>query len=154
MFIVLKVWSPDYVELAEAALTLVFFILLVILAFAADKYNEIKKKKLAEQNNEMPNREGVTKEEFYRIVGIKEDPNRKSMKQKQPNNESNKNMINNNVETEPLEGSQITSSKKDIEDQNEGVELEERGSKSKVSMRDTKNIETKKVSHIFFRSFN
>lgn len=45
MFIVLAISSPDYVEMWEAILTLVFFVILVLLAFAADKYNEKKIKK-------------------------------------------------------------------------------------------------------------
>ena len=37
MYICLEVWSPEVVGLAEAWLTLFFFFLLVVTAFAADK---------------------------------------------------------------------------------------------------------------------
>mmetsp|Transcript_23509 Transcript_23509/g.16688 ORF Transcript_23509/g.16688 Transcript_23509/m.16688 type:complete len:198 (+) Transcript_23509:272-865(+) len=45
MFIVLSVNSPDYVELWEAIVTLVAFVVLVLLAYAADLYNAKKVKK-------------------------------------------------------------------------------------------------------------
>lgn len=43
LFIVLSVWTPDQVTMVEAILTFGFFFLLIILAYAADKYNERKK---------------------------------------------------------------------------------------------------------------
>jgi solute carrier family 8 (sodium/calcium exchanger) len=46
MFLCLSVNTPEEVTLTEAWLTFVFFIILVIVAFAADKYNESKMKKI------------------------------------------------------------------------------------------------------------
>ena len=46
MLIVLEVWTPQHVTIPEAVLTLIFFVLLIVLAFAADKYNEKKLKRL------------------------------------------------------------------------------------------------------------
>jgi len=40
LLIVLKFWTPDYVSLTEAVLTLVFFFVLVIIAFVFDKIHE------------------------------------------------------------------------------------------------------------------
>jgi solute carrier family 8 (sodium/calcium exchanger) len=40
LYICLDVNSPNVVEVSEAWLTLIFFFVLVILAFAADKFNE------------------------------------------------------------------------------------------------------------------
>ena len=40
LYLVLMVISPDVVELWEAILTLVFFLILIITAYAADKINE------------------------------------------------------------------------------------------------------------------
>lgn len=44
LLIVLKFWTPDHVSLEEAILTVVFFILLLIAAYFADKHNEKKMK--------------------------------------------------------------------------------------------------------------
>ena len=105
MFIVLKIWTPNVVKIEEAILTLIFFILLVVLAFAADRYNSIKKKKLAKENNESPEKDGITRDEFYRIVGVKNSKNKDNKnKQKEIKNEK-----------EILEESQITTSQKDVE---------------------------------------
>jgi solute carrier family 8 (sodium/calcium exchanger) len=137
MFIVLKVWSPDVVEIAEAILTLVFFILLVVLAFAADKYNEIKKKKLAKENNQMAEKEGLTRDEFYRIVGVRNS-------QAQPTSKRNQQLRP--IKEDPLESSQITQSQKDVEGENLNKE-EFKGSQKKIkSVRDTiREGETRKV---------
>jgi len=45
LLIVLKFWTPDHVSLTEAILTLIFFFLLIMVAFAADKLNERANKK-------------------------------------------------------------------------------------------------------------
>ena len=74
LFIVLSVWSKDEIELAEAILTLVFFILLVILAFSADRYNAYKKKKMAKEIDQklgVGKRKTISQDDFYRIIGIK-----------------------------------------------------------------------------------
>lgn len=42
MLIVLEYWTEGYVTYIEAALTLFFFVVLLVSAFAADKYNERK----------------------------------------------------------------------------------------------------------------
>lgn len=42
MLIVLKYWTPGFVSLSEAVLTLIFFFLLLFLAFTADKINELR----------------------------------------------------------------------------------------------------------------
>ena len=72
MIIVLKVWSPNEVEIAEAVLTLLFFVILIVLAFMADKWNELKKKKLAAKNKELGIK-GIEPEEFYHIVQVQKD---------------------------------------------------------------------------------
>jgi solute carrier family 8 (sodium/calcium exchanger) len=75
LYIVLAVWSKDYIELVEAILTLVFFVLLVILAFSADKYNAYKKKKMEkelEQKLGATKRKTISQDDFYRIIGIKQ----------------------------------------------------------------------------------
>lgn len=46
LLIVLVIWTPDHVSLAEAILTIAFFILLLVLAFAADKYKAAQARKL------------------------------------------------------------------------------------------------------------
>lgn len=46
MYLCLSVNTPDEVTLLEAWLTFIFFIILVIVAFGADKYNESKMKKI------------------------------------------------------------------------------------------------------------
>ena len=38
LFICLSVWTPDEITLVEAVLTFGFFFVLIVLAFAADKY--------------------------------------------------------------------------------------------------------------------
>lgn len=53
LLIVLKFWTPDYVSLTEAVLTLIFFFLLVIIAFTADKFNEYKVKKNEDKRTTM-----------------------------------------------------------------------------------------------------
>ena len=40
LLIVLAVWTPDRITLTEAWLTFGFFVALVVIAFAADKYNQ------------------------------------------------------------------------------------------------------------------
>ena len=142
MFIVLKIWSEDKVELVEALLTLGFFVLLVILAFCADKYNEAKKKKLALDNNKMAERDGLTRDEFYRIVGVR-NSQVKASKPKQNNLKTSKKEI--------LESSQITASKKDIEGEHlNREEIKDTNSNKRFkSMRDTiKEGETRKVGSI------
>lgn len=55
MLIVLKSWTPDFVSITEAILTLIFFVTLIVLAYAADKYTE-KKVKEAESKSETAER--------------------------------------------------------------------------------------------------
>lgn len=137
MFIVLKVWSPDVVEIGEAILTLIFFILLVVLAFAADKYNSIKKKKLNEQNNQMAQKEGVTRDEFYRIVGVRNSHNKTKIPKKSENIKLN-------------DDTQISNQDKDIEGERlHNEDFQDEITKHKKSVRDTKiEGETRKVSNI------
>ena len=45
LYICLQVTTPGYVTSSEAWLTLSFFFILLVLAFGADKYNQIKKSK-------------------------------------------------------------------------------------------------------------
>lgn len=40
LLIVLKFWTPNYVSLTEAVLTMIFFFLLIMIAFSADKINQ------------------------------------------------------------------------------------------------------------------
>lgn len=110
MFIVLVVWTPDEIEIIEAVFTLAFFILLVILAFIADRYNAYKKKKLEKQQNATPSsnrRMTVNKDDFYRIVQVRnKDPNYKGEdSEKEPLTQkmsSNKDITNPNLEqTQP-----------------------------------------------------
>jgi len=42
MLIVLKYWTPDHVTMIEALLTLLFFFLLIIIAYAFDKLNQFR----------------------------------------------------------------------------------------------------------------
>lgn len=143
MFIVLKLWSPDEVEIAEAILTLVFFILLVVLAFSADKYNEHKKKKLEKDGTKEIQKEGVTREEFYRIVGVREGESKSvKTKKKKPSLKEIK------KEGRNIEHSQITASKKDVEGEELNLEdIQEGLSKKQKSYRDTVlDGETRKVS--------
>ena len=73
LYITLAVWSPDEIELAEAILTLIFFLLLVILAFSADKYNSYKKKKMEKEvMGEAMKRKTLSQDDFYRIIGIQQ----------------------------------------------------------------------------------
>ena len=55
MYIVLKVWSPDYVTIPESILTLIFLGLLIAFAYCADKWNQGKKNlnKTAEELEEL-----------------------------------------------------------------------------------------------------
>lgn len=77
LFIVLKVWTPDQVTIAEAVLTILFFIILIILAFMADRFNAYKKKKQdktnAKANLPIARRKTLSKDEYYRIIGIQQD---------------------------------------------------------------------------------
>ena len=82
LFIVLKVWSKDEIEIVEAVLTLLFFIILIVLAFVADKYNAYKKKKAAKKRaleagesieDDRKRRATVNKDDYYRIVGLQKD---------------------------------------------------------------------------------
>lgn len=147
MFIVLKLWSPDEVEIAEAVLTLVFFILLVVLAFMADKYNDYKKKKLEREQNKDAQKEGVTREEFYRIVGVR-DSESKPLK-KNPNSNSLKPI---KEEGNYIENSQITASKKDVEGEELNLEdIRDGSSKQQKSFRNTiLEGETRKVRETQF----
>lgn len=70
MLIVLVVWSPNEVELVEAILTLVFFVVLILLAFGADKYNSIKKRRLEEKNLIKKTDNKVANDAFYRILEV------------------------------------------------------------------------------------
>lgn len=42
LYICLAVWSPEEITIEESVITLVFFCLLIITAFGADKYNSRK----------------------------------------------------------------------------------------------------------------
>ena len=78
LFIVLSVWSKDVIELPEAILTIVFFILLVLLAFGADKYNSYKKKKMEKEVlGTQKARKSMAKDDFYRIIGIQQKNQKK-----------------------------------------------------------------------------
>ena len=102
LYITLAVWSPDEIELAEAILTLLFFLLLVILAFSADKYNSYKKKKMEKEllGKELK-RKTLSQDDFYRIIGVQE----KNIK-KDPRTQNN------------TEYKSLKSGEKDMENQN------------------------------------
>ena len=107
LYITLAVWSPDEIELAEAILTLVFFLLLVVLAFSADKYNAYKKNKLEKELlGKVSKRKTLSKDDFYRIIGIQQ----KNMKQDP--------RIRNNSEYKSLK-----SGEKDMENQGSNPEF-------------------------------
>ena len=74
LYICLAVWSPDYIELAEAIMTILFFVILVILAFAMDKYNSYKRKKIEESKtaSDAQKRKTLSKDDFYRIIGMRQ----------------------------------------------------------------------------------
>ena len=75
LLIVLSVWSPHEVEIAEAVVTLVFFILLIVLAFSADRYNAYKKKKFMLENPEKATEiELEANNQFKKILDVKKEP--------------------------------------------------------------------------------
>ncbi len=39
LYVVLQLWTPGFVTLSEAIITLLFFVLLIIIAFTADRFN-------------------------------------------------------------------------------------------------------------------
>jgi len=39
LYICLVVWTPEFITMAEALLTLSYFVILIILAYGADKFN-------------------------------------------------------------------------------------------------------------------
>lgn len=45
MYICLSLWTPNIITIEEGAMTLVFFVLLIVTAFGADRYNAYKLKK-------------------------------------------------------------------------------------------------------------
>jgi hypothetical protein len=49
VFIVLKIWTPDYVSLTEAVLTLIFFFITVILAFTGEMIHEIRMRRIEDK---------------------------------------------------------------------------------------------------------
>jgi len=51
LYVCLSAWTPDEITLPEAVLTFGFFLVLVALAYAADRYNEYKKKKRQSQED-------------------------------------------------------------------------------------------------------
>ena len=53
LFLVLQVISKDYLQMWEAFLTLFFFVFLVVIAFCADKYNQIKKGKESTESEKL-----------------------------------------------------------------------------------------------------
>jgi solute carrier family 8 (sodium/calcium exchanger) len=55
LFLCLSVFEPDYIDLSEASLTLAYFLILIILAYIADKINE-KKLKAKENEDEKKDR--------------------------------------------------------------------------------------------------
>ena len=55
LFICLDINSKDEITMTEAVLTLAYFFILLILAFAADKYNQNKKAKIVVENTERDN---------------------------------------------------------------------------------------------------
>lgn len=101
LFIVLKVWSPDKIEIVEAVLTLLFFVILIVLAFVADKYNAYKKKKAAAKKlrlGEEPlptnKRATISKDDYYRIVGLQKDKDRM---QRKPTTSAKKTQLNSSI---------------------------------------------------------
>lgn len=65
LYLVLKVISPNYVELWEAWLTFAFFIILIVAAYFADKANEakIKKKQEKEKKDKIMSGKAETEDE-------------------------------------------------------------------------------------------
>lgn len=85
MMIVLVLWSPDKVEIAEAVITLIFFIILITLAFAADKYNAYKKKKFEKENpNQVEENKVYPEDQFKKILGVKQSKDYRLERNKQP----------------------------------------------------------------------
>lgn len=72
LLIVLVIWTPDHVSLTEAILTIIFFILLLVLAYTADKYKEKQTK--ANQTQEEKDAEAkrqkklVAKDDLIKLV--------------------------------------------------------------------------------------
>ena len=74
LYVVLAVWTKDKVTIPEAVITLSFFIILVVMAYTADKINafRMKKKKIAngEEDDKRPDEIGrlFNLEDFYHIL--------------------------------------------------------------------------------------
>lgn len=60
LFLVLAVMTPDYVELWEAIVTFMFFFVLVIMAYIADKYRARKMKREADEARKKKLEEGLS----------------------------------------------------------------------------------------------
>lgn len=55
LYICLEIWTREEVTVVEAVLTLAYFFILLVLAFAADKFNQSKKAKIDHENTEREN---------------------------------------------------------------------------------------------------
>jgi solute carrier family 8 (sodium/calcium exchanger) len=64
LYIVLGLNSKDEVTFSEAIITFIFFFILVILAFIADKYNERKKARIAKLEGKTDPRQLFTVDDF------------------------------------------------------------------------------------------
>ena len=53
MYICLQVWTPGYVTTLEAYITLAFFVLLLIMAYSADRYRARQKDKMATEQEKV-----------------------------------------------------------------------------------------------------
>lgn len=67
MYVVLQLWSPGEIEIAEAVLTFAFFIILCLMAYCADRYNESKQKKLEKEKDKQAIRQlqSIMKDKGY-----------------------------------------------------------------------------------------
>lgn len=70
MYVVLQIWSPGEIELAEAFLTFAFFLILCFMAYCADKYNESKQKKMEKEQEKQAIRQlqSIMKDKGYSHV--------------------------------------------------------------------------------------
>lgn len=76
MFICLQLWSKGEIEIAEAILTFLFFIILVVSAYVADRVNACRMKRKRKAEGKEEEVEGIQNnfnlEDFYHIVQLKE----------------------------------------------------------------------------------
>ncbi len=59
MYIVLQMWTPGVITIEEGSLTFFFFFLLILLAYGADKWNEMKTEENSLKNQTQREIDGI-----------------------------------------------------------------------------------------------